>query len=222
MANLEKYLFFNESSTSIEIIKSYSHLKIISEKDHGMYDAINKGLSISKGDFISYLNSDDRYPEGALSRVLYEFNNDKNLDYVYGDCRLIDHLENELYVYRVPPLFKSLLAKITVIPWAQPSVFYKRKVFDEIGNFDINYIFASDYHFMKRVLLSKFNGHKVNKVLSNFMKRDEALSSKYSFEVLSELMQIKNDLGIVNRPVLDFFFNSYRKIYNFHTFFKKN
>ena len=95
--------------------------------------------------------------------VLYEFNNDKNIDYVYGDCRLIDHLENKLYVYRVPPIFKSLLAKITVIPWAQPSVFYKRKVFDEIGNFDINYSLASDYHFMKRVLLSKFNGLKVNK-----------------------------------------------------------
>ena len=210
------------TDSSLKILTSYSHLKIISEKDHGMYDAINKGLSISEGDFISYLNSDDRYPEGALSRVLYEFNNDKNLDYVYGDCRLIDHLENELYVYRVPPLFKSLLTKITVIPWAQPSVFYKRKVFDDIGNFDINYLLASDYHFMKRILLSKFNAHKVNKVLSHFMKRDEALSSKYTFEMHSEVMQIKNDLGIVNRPVLDFFFNSYRKIYNFHTFFKKN
>ena len=92
----------------------------------------------------------------------------------------------------------------------------------DIGNFDINYLLASDYHFMKRILLSKFNGHKVNKVLSHFMKRDEALSSKYSFEMHSEVIQIKNDLGIVDRPVLDFFFNSYRKIYNFHTFFKKN
>ncbi|SVD65607.1 uncharacterized protein METZ01_LOCUS418461, partial [marine metagenome] len=70
------------TDSSLEILTSYSHLKIISEKDHGMYDAINKGLSISKGDFISYLNSDDRYPEGSLSRVLYEFNNDNNLDYV--------------------------------------------------------------------------------------------------------------------------------------------
>ena len=209
------------TDSSLKILKNYSHLKIICEKDNGMYDAINKGLSISKGDFISYLNSDDRYPEGALSRVLYEFNNDKNLDYVYGDCRLIDHLENELYVYRVPPLFNSLLTKITVIPWAQPSVFYKRKVFDDIGNFDINYLLASDYHFMKRILLSKLNGHKVNKVLSHFMKRDEALSSKHSFAMHSEVIQIKNDLGIVNRPVLDFFFDSYRKIYNFHTFFKK-
>ena len=54
------------------------------------------------------------------------------------------------------------------------------------------------------------------------MKREDALSAKYSFEMHSEVMQIKNDLGIVSRPVLDFLFNSYRKIYNFHTFFKKN
>ena len=208
------------TDSSLDILKTYPHLKVISEHDNGMYDAINKGIAISQGDFISYLNSDDRYPDGTLSEVLNIFNNDITVDYVYGDCRLIDHLEKELYVYRVPPIFVKLLNKITVIPWAQPSTFYKKRVFQELGCFDIQYSLAADYHFMKRVLLSKFNGRKVNKILSDFMKRDEALSSTYSFEMQSEVVQIKNDLGIVNRPVLDFFFNSYRKIYNFHTFLK--
>ena len=210
------------TDSSLDILKTYPHLKVISEQDNGMYDAINKGIEISQGDFISYLNSDDRYPDGALSEVLNIFNNDISVDYVYGDCRLINHLEKELYVYRVPPIFVKLLNKITVIPWAQPSTFYRKRVFKELGCFDIQYSLAADYHFMKRILLSKFNGYKVNKILSDFMKRDGALSSTHSVEMHSEVMQIKNDLGIVNRPVLDFFFNSYRKIYNFHTFFKKN
>ena len=221
--DFEHIIIDSESTdSSLDILKTYSHLIVISEQDDGMYDAINKGIAISQGDFISYLNSDDRYPDGTLSEVLNIFNNDTTVDYVYGDCRLINHLEKELYVYRVPPIFVKLLNKITVIPWAQPSIFYRKHVFQKLGCFDIQYCLAADYHFMKRVILSKLKGYKVNRVLSEFMKRDEALSSKNSFKMHSEVIQIKNDLGIVNRPVLDFFFNSYRKIYNFHTFFKKN
>ena len=206
---------------SLDILKKYPHLKVICEKDKGMYDAINKGIALSQGDIISYLNCDDRYPDGTLSDVLDIFNNDITVDYVYGDCRFIDHLEKELYVYRVPPIFNSILVKLTVIPWAQPSTFYRKHVFHELGCFDIQYRLAADYHFMKKVLISKFNGYKSNKVLSNFMKRDNALGSVSSFEMHSEGIQIRKELGITDRLVLDFFFNSYRKIYNFHTLFKK-
>ena len=138
-----------------------------------------------------------------------------------GDCKFIDHLENEIYVYKVPPVFKRLLSKITVIPWSQPSVFYRRKVFDEIGYFDIKYIFASDYHFMKRVILSRLNGVRVNKVLSEFMVREGSLSFQHSFEMSAEGLKIKDELELSHHKLLDFFFNLYRKIYNFHTFFKK-
>ena len=219
-----EHIIIDGKSTDLssEIFKKYSHLKIISERDKGMYDAINKGLSISKGDIIGYLNCDDRYPDEALLSVIESFENNKDIDYVYGHCKIINHQEQEIYVYKVPPVFRNLLERVTVIPWAQPSIFYKKHVFDYLGNFSCQYDLASDYHFMKKVILSKLRGYKVNKVLSCFMKREDALSAKYSFEMHSEVMQIKNDLGIVSRPVLDFLFNSYRKIYNFHTFFKKN
>jgi glycosyltransferase involved in cell wall biosynthesis len=205
---------------SLEILKKYSHLKVISEKDDGMYDAINKGISFSQGDVISFINCDDRYPDSTLSKVLTAFNND-NVDFVYGNCRFIDHFENEMYVYKVPPIFNNVLKKITVVPWAQPSAFYRRKVFDEIGCFDIKYLFGSDYHFMKRIILSRLNGVRVNKVLSEFMLREESLGHRYLFEMMSEGDQIKKDLGILDKPMLDFFYNSYRKIYNFHTFFNR-
>tara|TARA_B100000795_G_C22752248_1_gene419946 strand:- start:628 stop:1380 length:753 start_codon:yes stop_codon:yes gene_type:complete len=218
-----EHIIIDDVSTdsSLEILKKYPHLKIISESDNGMYEAINKGLLISKGDFISYLNIDDRYADGALARVASEFDNDENLDYVYGDCRLIDNFNKKLYVYKVPVIYKSLLAKISVIPWAQPSIIYKRNVFDEIGTFNVNYLLASDYHFMKRVVLSKLNGLRVNKVISEFMKRSDSLSSKYLDQMNGEVLEIKNELHLPNHYFLDVFFNLYRKIYNFHTFFKK-
>ena len=208
------------TDSSLDILKKYPHLKVISEKDDGMYDAINKGISFSQGDVISFINCDDRYPDSTLSKVLTAFNND-NVDFVYGNCRFIDHFENEMYVYKVPPIFNNVLKKITVVPWAQPSAFYRRKVFDEIGCFDIKYLFGSDYHFMKRIILSRLNGVRVNKVLSEFMLREESLGHRYLFEMMSEGDQIKKDLGILDKPMLDFFYNSYRKIYNFHTFFNR-
>ena len=220
--DFEHIIVDSESTdSSLDIMKNYPHLKVISEKDKGMYDAINKGIAISQGDIILYLNSDDRYPDGTLSEVLNIFNNDITVDYIYGDCKFIDHLENEIYVYKVPPVFKRLLSKITVIPWSQPSVFYRRKVFDEIGCFDIKYIFASDYHFMKRVILSRLNGVRVNKVLSEFMVREGSLGFQHSFEMIAEGLKIKDELELSHHKLLDFFFNLYRKIYNFHTFFKK-
>ena len=218
-----EHIIIDGSSTdsSLDILKKYPHLIVVSEDDNGMYDAINKGLIIAKGEFISYLNVDDRYAEGALLRVENEFENDINLDYVYGDCRLINHLGDKLYIYRVPAISKSILSRITVIPWAQPSVIYKKKVFDKIGNFDINYLLASDYHFMKRVILSELTGLRVTKVLSEFMKRNDSLSSKYLDQMNVEVLKIKNELQLPNHYLLDLFFNIYRKFYNFQTFFKK-
>jgi glycosyltransferase involved in cell wall biosynthesis len=208
------------TDSSSDILKKYPHLIIITEKDNGMYDAINKGIAIAKGDIIAYLNCDDRYPVGSLSIVLESFKKNEDIDYVYGNCRFIDRFEQEVYIYRVPPLFSNLLGKVTVIPWAQPSVFYKKRVFDSLGVFSSLYSLAADYHFMKRLIFSELKGQKINKVLSCFMKRVDALSVKNSNEMIDEVNMIKEELGHKNMPFLDLCFNVYRKLYNFQTFFK--
>jgi len=219
--NFEHIVIDGKSTdSSLDILDKYPHLKVISEEDSGMYDAINKGILIATGEIIAYLNCDDRYPEGSLQAVLEVFERKDNIDYVVGNCRFINHLEQELYIYRIPPVFSNLLVKVTVMPWAQPSVFYKKRVFDSLGPFSSKYVLAADYHFMKRVLISGFNGQKINKILSCFMKREDALSIKNSIEMIDEVNMIKEELGHKNMPFLDFCFNLYRKFYNFHTFFK--
>jgi glycosyltransferase involved in cell wall biosynthesis len=219
--NFEHIIVDSKSTdSSIKIFDKYPHLKIISEKDKGMYYAINSGIEICDGDIIAYLNSDDRYPVDTLKKVLSVFN-DNLVDYVYGNCKLIDQFENEIYVYKVPPISRNLLKKITVVPWAQPSMFFRRCVFDSLGNFNIKYVLASDYHFMKKVIHSNLKGVGIRSVLSEFMVREDALSAKYLEEMKLEGIQVKNDLKISDKPVIDFFFNIYRKLFNFHTFFKK-
>ena len=72
---------------------------------------------------------------------------------------------------------------------------------------------------MKKIILSEFKGQKVNKILSCFMKRDDALSSENFAEMNLEVEMIKRELKHQNKPLLDFCFNSYRKIFNFQYFF---
>ena len=211
----------NSEDRSIEILNKYPHLIVIRESDNGMYEAINKGIRASTGDVIAYLNVDDRLSTNALENVDKEFSIDESADYVYGDCRFIDVSGKELYIYKVPPIFFNVLARIKVVPWAQPSIFYKRNIFNSLGEFDTRYSLASDYHFMKRVIYAKFKGRRIGKVLSNFMKRGESLGSRYAKEMKLEVAQIRIELNLIDRPILDFFYNSYRKIYNFHIFFKK-
>ena len=80
--DFEHIIVDSESTdSSLDILKKYPHLIIISEKDHGMYDAINKGIAIAKGDIISYLNCDDRYPDESLLIVLESFKKNEDIDY---------------------------------------------------------------------------------------------------------------------------------------------
>jgi glycosyltransferase involved in cell wall biosynthesis len=203
---------------SLEIIKKYSHIKYISEKDNGMYDAINKGLKVASGDVIAYLNSDDRYPSGALSKVLKVFEK-SNPDYVYGDCRLVDENRNELYLYKAVSVPRSILTKISVVPWAQPSSFYKRSVFTKLSGFDTKYKLAADYHFMKQVILYGFTSAVIAEPLSEFMKRNDALSSIFATRMAQEVEEINAELKIKKSFILNLLFNLYRKFVNRHTLF---
>ena len=176
---------------SLELIQKYQHLDIISEPDKNMYDAINKGIKIANGDLIAYLNGDDRYQPGALKKVLSFFENSYDYDYAYGHCKFVNDLDSGLYTYKTP-FFTSFVSKYTsIVAWAQPSVFWRRQVFDLFGNFDIQYSLAGDYEFMKRIELRGAKGKRINMVLSRFMIRSNALSSTYFEKMALEVCDIK-------------------------------
>ena len=89
-----EYIVIDGQSTdsTIDIVEYYSGLitKFISERDNGIYDAMNKGFSHASGDIVGYLNSDDKYTnENILSNVVAAFNR-SGCDYVYGDVEMRD------------------------------------------------------------------------------------------------------------------------------------
>lgn len=153
--NIE-YVIIDGKSTdrTMDIINEYRNtkkisIKVISEKDKGLYDAMNKGIDISNGDIIGILNSDDMYvDEHVIQDIVNKFNF-SNPDLVYGDLVLVDPENTSKIVRR----WKSKSGKFR-LGWMppHPTVFVKKQLYDICGKFDINYKIAADYDILYRFL----------------------------------------------------------------------
>tara|TARA_Y100001958_G_C21215547_1_gene540959 strand:+ start:1148 stop:1897 length:750 start_codon:yes stop_codon:yes gene_type:complete len=140
------------SDNTLSIIKKYqNHIdKLISEKDNGIYDAINKGLKQANGDIIGLLHSDDHYPnDNVLSTVSQSFENN-NVDIVWGNVALINENNNKKRFYSGKSIDVSSF-DVGVMP-PHPSVFIKRTCYQKFGNFNLNYKIAADYDLLLRFL----------------------------------------------------------------------
>ena len=140
------------SDDTLSIIKKYqNHIdKLISEKDNGIYDAINKGLKQANGDIIGLLHSDDHYPsDNVLSVVSQSFDNN-NVDIVWGNVALIDE-NNNIKRFYSGKLIDLSSFDIGIMP-PHPSVFVRRSCYQKFGNFNLNYKISADYDLLLRFL----------------------------------------------------------------------
>jgi len=137
--NLEHIIVDGASKDqTLQILKAYSHLKIISEPDSGQAEAINKGFRIATGKIYSFLNSDDTLLPDALQRVAQEIDPEKGKHIVMGRCRFIDEKGRYLGIEH-PSHFESHFGVLKVwkghlIP--QPSVFWTKEVWEKCGGID--------------------------------------------------------------------------------------
>jgi glycosyltransferase involved in cell wall biosynthesis len=153
---LIEYIIIDGNSTdgTKQIIESYSGKisKYISEPDKGIYDALNKGISLASGDIIGFLHADDTYSNsGILSKVAAEFTQSPHLWAVYGDLQFVSQNDSSKVIrsWKSQPFQKSLLTK----GWmpAHPTLFIKKEIYQKFGLFDANYKIAADYDFVLRV-----------------------------------------------------------------------
>jgi glycosyltransferase involved in cell wall biosynthesis len=138
---------------TIELVKPYLNSGdiLISEKDEGIYDALNKGIKVAEGDIVAFLHSDDLfYNSEVISKVVDVFA-DNAVDVVYGDACFFSG-ENPFKIRRK---YRSSKLTLSNLAWgkmpAHPSIFIKRRVYDEIGHFETNFKIAADYEFLCRL-----------------------------------------------------------------------
>lgn len=180
---------------TMELLKSYPHIKWISEPDNGMYDAINKGINMASGQIITYLNSDDRYPENTLQLVYEQFQQKKDVDFVYGYCTYIDENEKKICTFKPVPFWKSMARKAR-ITWVQPCCFWRKNVQTKIGLFDGDMKISGDADFFHRILSDGGKGMLIRKPLAYFMARKDCISNLMTDNYKIEGQLVKKKYGI--------------------------
>ena len=195
--SLEYIIIDGESDDgTIDIVKKYANaypdtIRYLSEKDKGIYDAMNKGIKLCTGDVIGILNSDDYYEDGVFETINNCIQKQEKKDHyvLYGYTRFLD-CENELFI-----MFKNI-NMIDQEMICHPSCFVSKKVYDDYGLYDISFKAAADYDFfLKLNRESDTVFYPVNKITTNF--RIGGMTSSY--KSIAETYEIKNKYQIIGK-----------------------
>lgn len=183
---------------TMEIIEKYRNsnthtMNVMSEKDNGIYDAMNKGIALATGDVIGILNSDDFYEEDAVQSIVNSINFDFNHYVIYG---YLNYIDNEKKVSTSIHYHEALRSQ----PMLHPSTFISKSVYTDYGVYDIKYKCAADYDFFLRLILkSDTNFIPIQKTLANFQLGGmstnpicikETVSIKYKYKTISRKQYI--------------------------------
>lgn len=151
-----EHIIIDGASTdgTLSIIQNYKdHIsQWISEKDQGMYDAINKGMHMATGDIIGTLNSDDILASTDVISTIVAAFDQKHVDAIYGDLVYVNpnNTGEVVRVWKGMP-FKRSRYKHGWMP-AHPTFYFRRSLLDKYGYYETHYFTASDYEFMARYL----------------------------------------------------------------------
>ena len=146
---------------TLDIVKEYEprfegRLRWISEPDKGIYDAMNKGISMATGEVVGILNSDDIfYDENVLETIVNAFEQ-QNCDSVFGNLQFVkeNDLNTVVRIWKGSPYKKGAFLK----GWhpAHPTFYVKRSVYEQYGLFDISLDISADIELMLR-FIEKYN-----------------------------------------------------------------
>jgi len=142
------------NDTTIEIIQGYGNKinKFVSEADSGLYDAMNKGISMATGDIIGILNSDDFYLNNNVIDQVVKVFEDKHVDSVFANLVYISSNDTSRVVrYFDSGQFKPSLLAYGLMP-AHPTFFVKKNIYDKYGSFHIGLKNAADFELMARFM----------------------------------------------------------------------
>lgn len=125
-----------------EYMKSSDKVRLISEKDTGVYNAMNKGIKLAEGDLVLFLNSDDTIEDNALELIANNYSND--IDLIYGDLYWFEEYKGNIYEKLFKVDYENVVKNKGLIP--HNSTFVKTSIIKE-NLFDENLKIAADYKF---------------------------------------------------------------------------
>jgi len=149
---------------TLEIIKNENCItKWISEQDRGIYDAINKGLNVSRGKYINTINSGDCYYSSKSLNIIKNYFEKNDVSFIFGAV-----LKKKIH-YKYEP--NKMYRTFNFYPAHSSGFFVKKNVHDKIGNYSLMYPCSSDYDFFWRLIKkNKYKGlsTKKNEIIGVF------------------------------------------------------
>ncbi len=145
-----------EDIETLNYLKNYNG-KVINEKDFGIADAFNKGLKISSGEHIMFLNSGDVLLEAEYPSNAEKLLNEKNdISFVHSNILFHDMIAEEIFMR---PQMKSVGRGQ---PYFHPTMIVRKSCFDQIGNFNTSFDIAMDFDFLVRVEKNSLKGKYID------------------------------------------------------------
>jgi len=164
----------NSKDNTMAIVKEFEpkfegRLRWVSEKDKGIYDAMNKGVRMAQGDIVGILNSDDFFASNdVLEKVNAAFTENPAIDGVYADVRYVDWNDTGKTVR----MFSGKDFTREKLCWGKmpphPSFYVKRECYDKFGLYSLDYPICADYDmFVKMIWIGNINTLYINDVFVN-------------------------------------------------------
>jgi glycosyltransferase involved in cell wall biosynthesis len=154
--NIEHIIIDGGSSDgTVDILRQYDHVidYWLSEKDSGIYDAMNKGIAQCSGEYVGMLNSDDMFFDSSALQAIVDRFCIKKVEAVFSCLNIVDkdNLKKTLRKYRVTKLNSALL-RIGVMP-PHPTFYCKKACYKEGGMYKTDYKIAADFEMLARLLI---------------------------------------------------------------------
>ncbi|MEM7708760.1 MAG: FkbM family methyltransferase [Pseudomonadota bacterium] len=193
-----EHLVFDPGSNdgSREILEGYRdsnpRASVVFEEDEGQVDAINKGLARSNGEILTWLNTDDAYYDDSVLRTVHQFFlENEDVDIAYGRGLRVDHAGNTIKEAFVHPAGTNFLKTLeTSIGLLQPSLFFRRRVYECAGGLDDCWPLQLDYELWIRFAQNGFRFGRIDQLLSVATVHMDAKSTKQRLEQLDECMTL--------------------------------
>ena len=149
-----------------QMIEAYAakhpNVRWVSEKDDGIYNAINKGIRMATGDVIGFLHSDDvLFAPDSIEHIAAAFE-DPETDVVYGDLQYCH--KNRVVRYWQSNPFNPRSLKYGWMP-PHPTVYVRHKVYDEVGLYDDWFRISADYDMILRIFTAGYKTHYIPEVI---------------------------------------------------------
>ena len=137
------------TDATVDILRTRTDIRWVSEKDSGQSHAINKGLSMAGGDILAYLCADDLYEPGAVRAVMQAFAEDPGADLVYADFYFLEGDSGRKRRKSAQSFLPGHLHNRN--PLGQPAVWWRRRVYERFGGFDESLHFCMDHEYWLRL-----------------------------------------------------------------------